>query len=121
MGFSPVSYKATVDCLGTPVQPAFTALVTLTSSNTAQGIKAIPGRLAQLTVITALVGAGGVLEIWDNATAGSGTPLYALPVSNATLNVGGAFIPITPPALNRISVPNASGPTPAGAVPLAYS
>ena len=121
MGFSPVSYQATVDCLGNPVQPAFTALVTLTSSNTAQGIKAIPGRLAQLTVITALVGAGGVLEIWDNATAGSGTPLYALPVSNATLNVGGAVIAINTPALNGIYATNASGTITAGAVTLAYS
>ena len=120
MTFSPVTYQAAVDALGNPVQPN-TGLVTLTSSLTGQVIKAGPGRLAQLTVIAALAGSGGVLEVWDNASGGSGTPLYSLPVANSTLNVAGTVIPIGLPAANGIYVTNASGTITSGAVTLAYS
>lgn len=121
MAFSPIVYQAQVDTLGNPIEATNTALVTLTSSNTLQVVKGAPGRLVKLTVITALAGAGGVLEIWDNATAGSGTPLFALPVSNTTLNVGGSVIPIAVAALNGITVTNASGTITSGAVSIAYS
>jgi len=121
MAFSPASYIANVDTLGNPVEPTNNALVTLTSSNTLQVIKGAPGRLAKLTVITALAGSGGVLEVWDNASAGSGTPLYALPVSNTTLNVGGTVIVIGVTAVNGITVTNASGTITSGAVSIAYS
>ena len=121
MTFSPATYQAQVDTLGNPVEATNTALVTLTSSNTLQVIKGAPGRLVKLTVITVLAGSGGVLEIWDNASAGSGTPLYALPVSNTTLNVGGSVISIGVVALNGITITNASGTITSGAVSIAYS
>jgi hypothetical protein len=121
MAFSPTTFQAQVDTLGNPIEATNSALVTLTSSNTAQAVKAAPGRLVKLTVITALAGAGGVLEVWDNASAGSGTPLFALPVSNTTLNVGGTVIPIGVAALNGIYVTNASGTITSGAVAIAYS
>ena len=121
MAFSPLTGQVTYDSAGFPVEATNTALVTLTSSNTLQVIKGAPGRLVKLTVITVLAGSGGVLEIWDNATAGTGTPLYALPVSNTTLNVGGTVISIAVAALNGITVTNASGTITSGAVSIAYS
>ena len=121
MTFSPATYQAQVDTLGYPIEATNTTLVTLTSSLTTQAIKGAPGRLVKLVVLTVLAGSGGVLEIWDNATAGSGTPLYALAVANTTLNVVGTVIPIGMAALNGIYVTNASGTITAGAVAIAYS
>ena len=121
MPFSPLSYIANTDTLGNPIEATNNTLVTLTSSNTLQVIKGAPARLVKLVVITALAGSGGVLEVWDNATAGSGTPLYALPVSNSTLNVGGTVIAIGLEAANGITVTNASGTITAGAVTIACS
>jgi hypothetical protein len=121
MTFSPTTYQVAVDALGNPVQPTSTALVTLTSSLTGQVIKGGPGRVASLSVMVALAGSGGVLEVWDNASAGSGTPLYELAVSNSTYNVAGQVIAIGLPAANGIYVTNASGTITSGSVVLAYS
>ena len=110
-----------LDDKGFPVRAASNALVTLASTNAAQSVKGAPGRLCRISVITALAGSGGVLEIWDNASAGSGTPLYALPVANSTLNVAGTVINVDLQANNGIYVTNASGTITSGAVVIGYS
>jgi hypothetical protein len=111
----------TYDDYAYPTNAVFTTPVTLTSSLTAQAIKTGPGRLLKISVITVLAGSGGVLEFWDNVSAGSGTPLYALPVSNTSANVVGSIITVDLPALNGIYLTNASGTITSGAVTIGYS
>jgi hypothetical protein len=103
---------------GYPLNAVFTTPLTITASLTAQVIKGAPGRLLKIAVTTALVGSGGTLEFWDNATAGSGTPLYLLTVANGTL---GAFFSVDMPAKNGIYMTNPSGTVTAGAITVGYS
>jgi hypothetical protein len=106
------------DDAGFPVNAANTISITLTSSLTAQAVKTAPGRLAKVSVTTALVGAGGTLVFWDNASAASGTPLYVLPTATGVL---GYVASIDLPALVGIYMTNPSGTITAGAVTVGYS
>ncbi len=109
------------DDAGHPSTSAFTLPLTITASLTAQAVKSGPGRLLKIVVTTALAGSGGVLSFWDNASAGSGTLLYSLPVATTALNVAGSMISVDLPAVNGIYVTNASGTITAGAVTIGYS
>ena len=79
------------------------------------------GRLVRLVVNTVLVGSGGVLTFYDNASAASGTVLYTLPVASTAFNVIGTVITLDLPATAGIYVANPSGTITAGAVTVAYS
>lgn len=103
---------------GFPLNSCFTTPVTLTTSLTAQTIKQTAGRLLKVSVNTAFVGSGGTLIFWDNASAGSGTPLYTLPVATAVL---GYTATIDLPAVNGITITNPSGTITAGQITIGYS
>jgi hypothetical protein len=109
------------DDAGYPASAAFTSPQTITSSLTGIAIKNSAGRLLKIVVVTALAGSGGVLEFWDSASAGSGTPLYSLPVATSALNVAGSVITVDLPAVNGIYMTNASGTITSGAVTVGYS
>lgn len=111
----------TYDDAGFPSSSAFTTSVTLTTSLTGQVVKGSAGRLLKIMVVVALVGSGGVLEFWDSASAGSGTPLFILPVASTANNVVGAIVTVDLPAVNGIYLTNASGTITAGQVTIGYS
>ena len=79
------------DDAGFPVNAAFTISLTATGV-----VKNAPGRLAKVTVTTALSAAA--VTIYDNASAASGTPLYVIPASSAV----GYIQAIDAPAVNGI-------------------
>jgi hypothetical protein len=103
---------------GFPLNAVTTLPLTIVTSLTAQAIKGSAGRLLKIAVTTALAGSGGTLVFWDNAAAGSGTPLFVLPVASGTL---GAIFTIDLPAANGIYMTNPSGTVTAGAVTIGYS
>jgi hypothetical protein len=109
------------DDAGYPGQAAFTTSVTLSGSLTGQVIKGSPGRALKLIVTTALAGSGGVLSLYDNASAASGTVLYSLPVATSAINVAGSVVTIDLPAANGIYLANPSGTITSGAVTIGYS
>jgi hypothetical protein len=96
------------DDAGFPVNAAFTAPVTI---GTTQTVKAGPGRLIRVSVTT--VTATAVTTIWDSASAASGTPLLVIPIGAA---VGTVYTPDLP-AVNGITVSGAG----TGAITVGYS
>lgn len=60
-------------------------------------IKGRPGRLCTV-IVTAAATSTGVTTIYDNASAGSGTPLFVTPLTVAA----GTVTPIGAPALNGL-------------------
>lgn len=89
------------DDAGYPAQAAGTTPVTLGGVQT---IKAGAGRLMKVVVTT--VTASAATTIYDNASAGSGTPLLVIPAAAAA----GTVYDVNLPAVNGITV-SSSGAT----------
>jgi hypothetical protein len=89
---------------GYPGVAAFTATVAAGAGTTV--IKGAPGRLCRV-VVTAGGTASDNITIYDNASAGSGTPLAVIPGGGAA----GQIFTLDLPAVNGITAVNvASGP-----------
>ncbi len=96
------------DDAGFPANAAYTAPVTI---GTTQTVKAAPGRLAKVVITT--VTATAVTNIYDSASAASGTLLFVIPIGAAV----GTVYAIDLPAVNGITVAGAG----TGAITVGYS
>jgi hypothetical protein len=105
-GSAPV--RTEVDAYQYPVHASYAATVAAAAGT--QVIKAGPGRLCSITVTAT---GTGLIVVYDNATAASGTILAAL-----TVSPGLGMIPVDLPAFNGITV---SAPTSSPAVTIGYS
>jgi hypothetical protein len=105
-GSAPV--RTEVDAYQFPISPAYAYPLAAAAGTVT--IKAQPGRVCSITVTTT---GSGLLVIYDNASAASGTILAALPASPAL----GRY-PVDMPALNGITV---SSPASSPAVTIGYS
>jgi hypothetical protein len=107
------------DDAGFPASAAFTANWTAAASGTV--IKAAPGRLVKVVILTAFVGTTTVVTLYDNATgAASGTPLFALAVASG-LNAGGQVFEVNLPVVNGISIVGSGGSFTGGVFGIGYS
>jgi hypothetical protein len=97
------------DDAGFPSVAATTQPVTLGGTVT---VKAGAGRL--LKVIVTTVTATAVATIYDNASAGSGTPLMVIPIAAAV----GTVYDVNLPAVNGITVVSTSA---TGAITVGYA
>lgn len=100
-----------VDSNGNP-STAATATATVAANAGTVVVKASPGRLYRVLVTTAA--STGVLTIYDNASAASGTVLAVVPASTAA----GTLYNLEVPAANGITV---SAPASCAAVTLSYA
>lgn len=85
----------------------FAQLATLTKPISAAGtfvVKGAPGRLLKVVVTTS---AAGVITIYDNASAGAGTVLLAIPTTPGP----GTVYDVNLPAANGITVVAAATPS----------
>jgi hypothetical protein len=98
----------TYDDAGFPSSVAFTAPITI---GTTQTVKNNAGRLIRVVVTT--VTATAVTNIWDNASAASGTLLLVIPIAAPV----GTIYSIDLPAVNGITVSGAG----TGAITVGYS
>ena len=105
-GSAPV--RTEVDAYSYPTAPAYAMPIAAAAGTT--GVKGQPGRLCSITVTTT---GSGLLVIYDNASAASGTIIGVLPASPAL----GRY-QVDMPALNGITV---SSPTSSPAVTIGYS
>lgn len=101
----------TYDDAGSPSSAAHAATLTLGSA-TPVTVKSAPGRLVKIIVTT--VTAGAVVTCFDNASAGSGTPLMVIPIAAAV----GTIYAVDLPVVNGITVVS-TGAT--GAVTIGFS
>jgi hypothetical protein len=99
------------DDAGFPQVAAFTASVAFGALPLT--VKASAGRLCTVIVTTAV--ATGAITIWDNASAGSGTPLLVVPIGAAI----GTIYQVNLPALLGITVTGATAT--AGVLTIGYS
>jgi hypothetical protein len=97
-----------VDLAGYPVHPAYATPVA-----SAAGTVVIKGRAGRLCSITVTTTGSGLIVVYDNASAASGTIIASLPASPAL----GEY-PIDMPAANGIVI---SAPASSPAVTVAYS
>lgn len=101
--FAPLSYTASVDTVGNPKDPTFTAAIAAGAGTTV--VKNAPGRVATITVTTAGTSTDNGI-VYDN-TAGSGTILAVVAGGTAV----GTILTVNLPAAIGITVVNvASGP-----------
>lgn len=105
-GSAPV--RTEVDAYQFPVNPSYAYPLAAAAGTVT--VKGQPGRLCSITVTAT---GSGLLVVYDNATAASGTIIAALPASPAL----GRY-QIDMPALNGITV---SSPASAPAVTIGYS
>ena len=106
------------DDAGYASAPNSTLAITLATSYAGGVVKASPGRLLRVFVTTALVGSGGTLVFYDNASAGTGLVLLTIPTAGGT--AGASFIADLP-AVNGIYALNTSATLSAGAVVVGFS